>query len=82
MPLRNSHKITWRFRNQVSSRNLVSHHYISGDQVCPYKPSVFCDCRGEPACSPWLNLMAWLFVQTIHFFIPNFFTCKSDTQID
>ncbi len=24
----------------------------------PTKPRVLCDCRGEPACSPWLNLMA------------------------
>ncbi len=27
-------------------------------QVGPYKPRVFSGCRGEPACSPWLNLMA------------------------
>jgi hypothetical protein len=26
-------------------------------RYAPTKPRVFCACRGEPACSPWLNLM-------------------------
>jgi hypothetical protein len=31
---------------------------LRADRYAPTKRHVFSGCRGEPACSPWLNLMA------------------------